>query len=120
VGARLSSSGNSSIKIATGKIATGKIATGKIATGKIATGAPFGMKDRNSKPFLCQAKTGAKAGAQIFSFFTFQDDQQTPDTVNITFNCGSKTLIFEMRIWKPYATEGVDNGIAVYGSEVMV
>lgn len=35
-------------------------------------------------------------------------------------NCGSKTLIFEMRIWNPYSMEGVDNGVAVYGSEGMV
>jgi hypothetical protein len=50
----------------------------------------------------------------------FQDYQQTPDTMNISFNCGSKTLIFEMRIWNPSAMEGVDNGVAVYGSEEMV
>jgi hypothetical protein len=42
------------------------------------------------------------------------------DTMNITFNCGSKTLIFEMRIWNHYAMEGVDNGVAVYSSEWMV
>ena len=28
----------------------------------------------------------------------FQNDQQTQDTMNISFNCGSKTLILEMRI----------------------
>jgi predicted dehydrogenase len=55
-------------------------------------------------------------GRKIF----FQDDQQTPDTMNISFNCGSKTIIFEMRIWNPYAMEGVENGVAVYGSEGMV
>ncbi|MBL8205276.1 MAG: Gfo/Idh/MocA family oxidoreductase [Blastocatellia bacterium] len=55
-------------------------------------------------------------GRKIF----FQDDQQTPDTMNITFNCGDKALIFEMRIWNPYQMEGVGNGVAVYGSEGMV
>ena len=55
-------------------------------------------------------------GRKIF----FQDDQQTPDTMNITFNCGSKALIFEMRIWNPYQMEGVGNGVAVYGSDGMV
>lgn len=34
--------------------------------------------------------------------------------MNVTFNCGSKALIFEMRIWNPYAMEGVDNGVAVF------
>ncbi len=50
----------------------------------------------------------------------FQDDQQTPDTMNVTFNCGGKALIFEMRIWNPYQMEGIGNGVAVYGSEGMV
>lgn len=50
----------------------------------------------------------------------FQDDQQTPDTMNITFSCGDKALMFEMRIWNPYQMEGVGNGVAVYGSEGMV
>jgi predicted dehydrogenase len=50
----------------------------------------------------------------------FQDDQQTPDTMNITFACGGKALIFEMRIWNPYGMENVENGVAVYGSEGMV
>ena len=46
----------------------------------------------------------------------FDDDQQTPDTMNITFNFSGKILIFEMRIWNPYGLEGQDNGVAVYGS----
>jgi predicted dehydrogenase len=51
----------------------------------------------------------------------FDDDQQTPDTVNVTFRYAeNKTLIFEMRIWAPYGMEGVDNGVEVYGSEGMV
>jgi len=29
-------------------------------------------------------------------------------------------IVIEMRIWNPYAMEGVDNGVAVYGSEGMV
>jgi predicted dehydrogenase len=31
----------------------------------------------------------------------FRDDQQTPDTMNIAFDCGGKSLLFEMRIWTP-------------------
>ncbi len=47
----------------------------------------------------------------------FSDDQQTPDTMNITFTYeGNKALLFEMRIWNPYGLEGQDNGVAVYGS----
>ncbi len=53
-------------------------------------------------------------GRKVF----FKDDQQTPDTMNITFDYPSGTaMIWEMRIWTPYPMEGVDNGTAVYGTE---
>jgi predicted dehydrogenase len=50
----------------------------------------------------------------------FRDDQQTPDTMTITFNYPGKVMMFEMRLWNPYKMEGVDNGVAVYGSDGMV
>lgn len=50
----------------------------------------------------------------------FDDDQQTPDTANITFDYGNKVIVFEMRIWNPYGMEEVDNGVAVYGDQGMV
>lgn len=50
----------------------------------------------------------------------FDDDQQTPDTMTVTFKYPGKMLMFEMRIWNPYAMGGVGNGVAVYGSEGMV
>jgi len=50
----------------------------------------------------------------------FDDDQQTPDTMNITYDFKDKTLMFEMRIWNPYGMEGQENGVAVYGSTGMV
>src|SRR5262249_17660622 len=31
-----------------------------------------------------------------------------------------KVLMFEMRLWTPYKLEGVDNGIAIYGTDGMV
>jgi hypothetical protein len=31
----------------------------------------------------------------------------------LVVQCGSKTIIFEMRIWNPYVMEGVDNGVAI-------
>ncbi|MBK5291669.1 MAG: Gfo/Idh/MocA family oxidoreductase [Acidobacteriia bacterium] len=51
-------------------------------------------------------------GAKLF----FDDDQQTPDTMNLTFDFGGKAIQWEMRIWTPYPLEGIDNGVAVYGS----
>ena len=57
------------------------------------------------------------SGGKLF----FDDDQQTPDTINVTFRYpGNKMLMFEMRIWNPYGMEGQENGVAVYGSEGMV
>ena len=50
----------------------------------------------------------------------FQDDQQTPDSMNITFDYGDKALIWEMRIWNPYGMDEMENGVAVYGTEGMV
>lgn len=51
----------------------------------------------------------------------FKDDQQTPDSMNVTFDYGNgKALIWEMRIWNPYGMHELDNGVAVYGSEGMV
>jgi predicted dehydrogenase len=55
-------------------------------------------------------------GRKVF----FDDDQQTPDTMNVTFNYPDKVLIFEMRIWTPYGMEGQENGVAVYGSEGVI
>jgi predicted dehydrogenase len=49
--------------------------------------------------------------------FFFDDDQQTPDTMNVTFDYGDEALIWEMRIWSPYGMDGQENGVAVYGSE---
>jgi predicted dehydrogenase len=50
----------------------------------------------------------------------FDDDQQTPDTMTISFNYPDKVLMFEQRIWNPYKMEGVDNGVAIYGADGMV
>ncbi len=50
----------------------------------------------------------------------FDDDQQTPDTMNITFNYPGKVMQFEMRIWNPYRMADIENGVEVYGSDGMV
>jgi predicted dehydrogenase len=50
----------------------------------------------------------------------FDDDQQTPDTMNITFSYPGKVLQFEMRIWNPYRMVDIENGVEVYGNEGMM
>lgn len=61
-------------------------------------------------------KSAKGMGGKIF----FDDDQQTPDTMNVTFDYGGKALIWEMRIWNPYGMDGQENGVAVYGSEATI
>ena len=61
-------------------------------------------------------KSAKGMGGKIF----FEDDQQTPDTMNVTFDYGGKALIWEMRIWNPYGMDGQENGVAVYGSEATI
>lgn len=55
-------------------------------------------------------------GRKVF----FEDDQQTPDTMNVTFDYGDKVIQFEMRIWTPYGMNEQANGVAIYGSEGMI
>jgi predicted dehydrogenase len=52
--------------------------------------------------------------------YFFDDDQQTPDTMSVTFDFGDKAILWEMRIWTPYKLEGIDNGVAVYGTEAVM
>jgi predicted dehydrogenase len=49
----------------------------------------------------------------------FDDDQQTPDTMNLTYSFGNKVLFYEQRLWNPYGLEGCDNGVAVYGDRAV-
>jgi predicted dehydrogenase len=49
----------------------------------------------------------------------FDDDQQTPDTMNITYNYRDKVIHFEQRLWNRYRLEGSENTVAVYGSDGM-
>ena len=61
-------------------------------------------------------KSASGWGRKVF----FDDDQQTPDSMNVTFDYGDKALIWEMRIWNPYGMEDQDNGVAVYGSDGVI
>jgi predicted dehydrogenase len=49
----------------------------------------------------------------------FDDDQQTPDTMNITYDYGDKVIQYEQRLWNPYGLETCDNGVAVYGDQAV-
>jgi hypothetical protein len=45
----------------------------------------------------------------------FDDDQETPDTMNVVFDYEDTVMLFEMRNWNPYKMDGIENGVAVYG-----
>lgn len=49
----------------------------------------------------------------------FDDDQQTPDTMNITYDYGNTLIQYEQRLWNPYGLEQCDNGVAVYGDRAV-
>ena len=50
----------------------------------------------------------------------FDDDQQTPDTMNVSYEYENKVIHFEQRLWNSYLQEGSENGVAVYGTDAMV
>jgi predicted dehydrogenase len=58
----------------------------------------------------------AGMGRKLF----FDDDQRTPDTMNVSFSYPDKVLIWEMRIWNPYGMADQENGVEVYGSTGMI
>ena len=47
----------------------------------------------------------------------FDDDQQTPDTINITYSYPDKVISYEQRLWNPYMLEGSENTVAAYGTD---
>ena len=56
-------------------------------------------------------------GGKVF----FDDDQQTPDTMNVTFEYDNGMFLnWDLRIWAPYGIAGLENGVAVYGSDGVV
>ncbi len=61
-------------------------------------------------------QTASGMGGKLY----FDDDQQTPDTMNVTFRSGKKAVLWEMRIWNPYGLEDQANGVAVYGSDATI
>lgn len=50
------------------------------------------------------------SGGQLF----YDDDHETPDTQNLTFEYDDCHLYYEMRLWTKYPLEGHDNGVIFY------
>ncbi len=49
--------------------------------------------------------------------YYFDDDQQWPDTMMVTYDYPGAILTYEMRVWSPYPLEGESEGSAVFGDE---
>jgi predicted dehydrogenase len=49
--------------------------------------------------------------------YRWDDDQETPDTHNVTFDFDGKSLVWEGRSWSPRGFEGSGFGMAFYGDE---
>ena len=56
-------------------------------------------------------ETVAAAGGKHF----FQDDQETPDTLNVQYGFAGKTITWEHRLWSNHAQEGRSAATAFYG-----
>jgi predicted dehydrogenase len=57
--------------------------------------------------------------------YFFDDDQEFPDTMYVSFEFAGgtgrpKLLVYEQRIWSPYAQEGEENGDVFYGTKGMM
>lgn len=49
--------------------------------------------------------------------YYFDDDQQWPDTLMVTYDYGGRMLTYEMRVWCRYTLDGESEGAAVYGDK---
>jgi predicted dehydrogenase len=49
--------------------------------------------------------------------YYFDDDQEWPDTLLVSYDYPGAVLTYEMRIWSPYPLEGESEGSAVFGDE---
>jgi predicted dehydrogenase len=47
----------------------------------------------------------------------FDDAQEWPDTLLVTWDYPGATLVYEMRLWSPYPLEGAAEGAAIYGDQ---
>jgi hypothetical protein len=49
--------------------------------------------------------------------YHFKDDQETPDTLSVTYDYGDKAIIWEGRSCHPYGFENSGYGVAFYGDK---
>ena len=47
--------------------------------------------------------------------YSFNDDQQTPDTLAVQFAYPEKTILWEHRLWSSHGMEGRSSGVSFHG-----
>ncbi|MFA6242341.1 MAG: Gfo/Idh/MocA family oxidoreductase [Candidatus Hydrogenedentales bacterium] len=52
-------------------------------------------------------------GGQLF----YEDDHETPDTQTVTYEYDDCYLMYEMRLWTNYQTDGIENGTVFFGDD---
>lgn len=55
----------------------------------------------------------AASGGRLY----FDDDQQTPDTLNVTYTFDDATIAWEHRLWTQHGNEGRSAAVAFYGDQ---
>jgi len=47
--------------------------------------------------------------------YSFDDDQETPDSLSVQYDFGAKAILWEHRLWSSHGPEGRSSGVAFHG-----
>jgi hypothetical protein len=47
--------------------------------------------------------------------YSFDDDAETPDALSVQYDFGSKSIMWEHRLWSSHSPEGRSSGVAFHG-----
>ena len=47
--------------------------------------------------------------------YSFDDDQETPDSLSVQYDFGAKSILWEHRLWSSHGPEGRSSGVAFHG-----
>ncbi len=47
--------------------------------------------------------------------YSFDDDQETPDSLSVQYDFGTKSILWEHRLWSSHGPEGRSSGVAFHG-----
>ena len=53
--------------------------------------------------------------AAVGGKYSFDDDQETPDSLAVQYDFGSKSILWEQRLWSSHGVEGRSSGVAFHG-----